>query len=64
MEKLSDTVKDMSMSFCYSLGGDEQALKNFGAMTDEEKRQVLEAARGVSSKEEVRALVRDVARLG
>lgn len=62
-DELSDTVRDMSMSFCYSLGGDERALKNFGAMTEEEKRRVLQAARGATTKEEVRALVRDVAEL-
>lgn len=58
-----DTLKDMSMSFCYSLGGDRKALENFGAMSEEEKRQVLEVARGAKSKEEVRALVKDLAHL-
>lgn len=35
----------------------------FGAMTEEEKRQVLEAAMSARSKEEIRSLVRDVAEL-
>ena len=53
----------MSRSFCYTLGGNARALAKFGAMTEEEKRQVLEAARGARSKEEIRNLVRDVAEL-
>lgn len=53
----------MSMSFCYTLGGNARALAKFGAMTEEEKRQVLEAARSARSKEEIRSLVRDVAEL-
>lgn len=40
----------MSMSFCYTLGGNARALEKFGAMTEEEKRQVLEAARSARSK--------------
>ena len=53
----------MSMSFCYTLGGNARALEKFASMTGEEKRQVLEAARSARSKEEIRGLVRDVAEL-
>ena len=53
----------MSMSFCYTLGGNARALEKFGAMTEEEKRQVLEAARSARPKEEIRSLVRAVADL-
>ena len=49
--------------FIYTLGGNARALEKFGAMTEEEKRQVLEAARSARSKEEIRSLVRDVAEL-
>ena len=53
----------MSMRVCYTRGGNARALEKLGAMTEEEKRQMLEAARSARSKEEIRSLVRDVAEL-
>ena len=40
-----------------------QAMQAFSGMTDVEKRQVIEAARGVQSKEEMENLVESIARL-
>ena len=53
----------MPMGFCYQLAENERALQKFGAMNDEEKRQVLAVARGLKSKSKVRELVRSIAEI-
>lgn len=55
--------KDMPIGLAFQMSMNERALENFGKMTDAEKRQVLEAARGVSSKEQMRSIVEDIGRL-
>lgn len=47
----------------FGLAMNEEAMKQFAAMTDEEKRQVIETARAVQSREEMQHLVRDIAHL-
>ena len=47
----------------FSLAMNNQAMQVFSGMTDVEKKQVIEAARGVQSKEEMENLVQSIARL-
>lgn len=54
----------MPMGLAFQLGMNEKAMANFARMTDDEKRRVLEAARSVHSKEEMRGIVEDIANLG
>lgn len=58
-----ENKKDMPLGFAFQLGMNEKALNNFTKMTDGEKRQVLEAARSVSSKQEMRGIVNDIANM-
>ena len=48
----------------FGLAMNEEAMNSFASMTEEEKRQVIEAARGVSSKAEMQELVRSIAESG
>lgn len=48
----------------FGLAMNEEAMNSFASMNEEEKRQVIEAARGVTSKEEMQNLVRDIADSG
>lgn len=59
-----ENQKDMPMGLAFQLSMNEQAMENFAHMTEEEKRQVLAAARNVTSKEQMRGIVSDLARLG
>ena len=56
-------VKDdgLPLGLGFGLAMNEEAMNSFSSMTEEEKRQVIEAARGVSSKEEMQELVRNIA---
>ncbi len=54
---------DMPMGLAFQLSMNEQAMENFANMTEEEKRQVLAAARNVTSKEQMRGIVSDLASL-
>lgn len=56
--------KDMPMGLAFQLSMNEQAMENFARMTEDEKRQVLAAARSVTSKEQMREIVEDLTRLG
>lgn len=53
---------DMPLGLAFQLSMNEKALKNFAKLNEEEKRQVLEAARSVHSKEEMRGIVNDLER--
>ena len=48
----------------FGLAMNEDAMNSFASMTEEEKRQVIEAARGVASKEEMQNLVQNIAETG
>uniref|UniRef100_UPI004055D46B hypothetical protein n=1 Tax=Agathobacter sp. TaxID=2021311 RepID=UPI004055D46B len=54
---------DMPMGFVFQLALNEKAMENFAGMKEEEKRQVLDAARGVTSKEQMKGIVEDLAKL-
>lgn len=56
--------RDMPMGFAFQMAMNEKALNNFAKMTEEEKRQVLEAARNVSSKQQMQSIVEDLGKLG
>lgn len=55
--------KDMPIGLAFQLSMNEKAMENFAQMTDAEKNQVLEAARGTTSKEQMRGIVDDLMRL-
>ena len=59
-----DNQKDMPMGFAFQLSMNEQAMQNFSKMTEEEKSQVLESARAVTSKAQMRGIVSDLASMG
>ena len=50
-------IENMPIGFSFTLATNQEALSNFAKMTDEEKRQVLEAARNVQSKSEMQRFV-------
>lgn len=54
----------MPMGFVFHLSMNEKAIGNFAKLTEEEKEQVLQKARKVSSKEEMRVIVADLSKMG
>lgn len=56
--------QDMPMGFAFQLSMNEKAMENFAGMSEGEKKQVLDAARNVTSKEQMRGIVSDLASLG
>lgn len=60
---MEDNNKEMPLGLAFRLGMNEKALENFAKMTEEEKRQVLEAARGVQSKAEMERFVSSIEHL-
>ncbi len=58
-----ENQRDMPMGLAFQLSMNEQAMENFAHMTEEEKKQVLAAARNVTSKEQMRGIVSDLARM-
>lgn len=58
-----ENQKDMPMGFVFQLSMNEQAMEKFASMTEEEKSQVLEAARNVTSKAQMRGIISDLAGL-
>lgn len=47
----------------FGLAMNEEAMEQFAAMKEEEKRQVIEAARSMQSKEQMQQLVQSIADL-
>lgn len=58
-----DIKDDMPLSLAFQMGMNENEMKNFAKMTDEEKRQVLEAARSTRSKDQMRSIVEDLGKM-
>ena len=48
----------------FGLAMNEKAMDSFASMNEEEKKQVIEAARGMTSKEEMQNLVSSIADIG
>lgn len=59
-----ENKKDMPMGLVFQMSLNERAMENFAKMTEEEKKQVIEAAKGVTSKEQMRSIVSDLAGRG
>ena len=55
--------KEMPMGFVFQLALNEKAMKNFAEMTEEEKRQVIDTAKDVISKEQMKGIVEELAKL-
>lgn len=58
-----ESFKEMPMGLAFQMSMNEKAMEHFACMTDEEKRQVLEAARSVRSKSEMKSIVEDLGRM-
>ncbi len=54
---------DMPMGLAFQMSMNQKAMENFAKMTDEEKSQVLDAARSVTSKKQMRGIVDDLSRM-
>ncbi len=48
----------------FGLAMNEDAMKGFSSLPDDEKKQVIEAARGITSKEEMNRFVDSIAEIG
>lgn len=59
-----DMPNNMPTGFVFQLSMNEDAMRNFAKMTEDEKIQTLKAARSVNSKEQMQGLVDDISRLG
>lgn len=59
-----ENKKEVPMGLAFQMSMNEKAMENFAKMTEEEKGQVIEAARNVTSKEQMRSIVSDLADLG
>lgn len=55
--------EDMPLGLGFGLALNEQAMNSFSAMTEQEKRQVIEAARSTRTKAEMESLIRDIAKM-
>lgn len=51
---------EMPMGFVFQLSMNAKAMENFSKMTEAEKRQVLDTARGVALKKEMQSIVSDL----
>lgn len=58
-----ENKEEMPLGLGFGLAMNEQAMNSFSSMTEEEKKQVIEAARNVQSKAEMYSLVCDIARI-
>lgn len=51
---------NMPMGFTFSMSSNEKAMNNFARMSEEERAQVIQRARNVSSKHEMEKLIQDL----
>ena len=58
-----ENKKEIPMGLVFQMSLNERAMENFSKMTDVEKKQVIEAARNVTSKEQMKGIVSDLAGL-
>ncbi len=57
MDGKMDNSYDMPMGLSFQLGMNPKAMDVYGKLNDEEKRRVVEAARNVTTKSEMRQIV-------
>lgn len=62
MERKVDSRDNMPMGLSFQLGMNAKAMDTYGKLNDEEKRQVIEAARNVGSKSEMHRIVEGLER--
>ena len=55
--------EEMPLGLAFQLSMNEKAMENFAKMTEQEKRQVLEEARSVTTKEQMQNIVSDLSNL-
>lgn len=55
--------EELPMGLAFQLAMNEKAMENFTNMTDEEKQQILNAARSTTSKNEMRNIVDELGRM-
>jgi hypothetical protein len=55
--------KELPLGFAFRMASNQAAMENFANMTEEEKRQVIEAARTISGKSQMQNLVDEIGRL-
>ena len=60
---MNQEESNIPLGLGFGLAMNQQAMQAFSGMTDLEKKQVIEAARGVQSKEEMKNLMESIARL-
>lgn len=58
MDGKTDNRNDMSMGLIFQLGANPKAMDAYARLDDKEKRQVVAAARNVTSKSEMNQIVR------
>ena len=55
---------DMPVGLGFELGLNPEAMRGFSSLSEDEKRQVIEAARGIRSKDEMDSFVNSIAEVG
>ncbi len=58
MEGKADDRDDMPIGLSFQLGANPRAMDAYARLNDEEKRQVVEAAKNVTTKSEMNQIVR------
>ena len=61
--KVMNMQDNMPLGFAFCLSMNENAMRNFANMTDDEKIQTINAARSAASREQMENLVDDIAKL-
>lgn len=56
-----ENKKEMPAGLAFQMAMNERAMEHYSNMTEEEKSQVLDAAKSVQSKEQMRGIVEDLA---
>lgn len=56
--------QEMPIGFAFQMALNQNAMENFARMTEDEKKQVLDAARNVHTREQMRSVVEDLGKLG
>ncbi len=60
MEGKADERDDMPIGLSFQLGASPRAMDAYARLNDEEKRQVVEAAKNVTTKSEMSQIVREL----
>ena len=55
--------QDMPLGLAFQMSMNENAMDRFAKMTEEEKKKVVESAKAVQSKEQMRSIVDDLGKM-